>query len=401
VLWASGTSSVASVSSAGVVTAVGPGTTAITATLDGKTGSATLTVQAPPSDAPLSGSVADLTGKAVGGGTVEILSGTTVVKTVPVSGAGAYTVSTLAPGTYGVRLQPPLTHSMGPSEPAQQTVVVASGTPAVQSFVVQPALYYDDFQGYTTATLIGGCATGAIPSGAFFAGASHDMASCSNPSQISIDPAGGNTSGPKAVRYDWPAHPVLSGYTLGLGPRFNPPPVLTQLYVRFTSKESPGFAHGGGGALNSQNQYKFFLIQLGSGGVNGVAQFGVYLDNAAAGLGVDPTTVTMDMTDRLGNGSPLTGHNLGSAWTGQFHTWVVEMTALGTSATTMRLYLDGVQINSTTAPYLPGRTVGGPGQILFLLLGANINNGPDKAQSRWFRELGVYTTRPSLLPMSP
>jgi hypothetical protein len=29
-------------------------------------------------------------------------------------------------------------------------------------------------------------------------------------------------------------------------------------------------------------------------------------------------------------------------------------------------------------------------------LGANINNGPDLAQSRWFREFGIYTTRPSL-----
>jgi hypothetical protein len=30
-------------------------------------------------------------------------------------------------------------------------------------------------------------------------------------------------------------------------------------------------------------------------------------------------------------------------------------------------------------------------------MGANINNGPDQAQSRWWRELGVYKTRPSLL----
>ena len=48
VTWTSGGPSVATVSSSGVVTAVGPGTAVIQATVDGVTGSATITVPAPP-----------------------------------------------------------------------------------------------------------------------------------------------------------------------------------------------------------------------------------------------------------------------------------------------------------------------------------------------------------------
>jgi hypothetical protein len=34
-------------------------------------------------------------------------------------------------------------------------------------------------------------------------------------------------------------------------------------------------------------------------------------------------------------------------------------------------------------------------------LGANINNGPAQVQSRWIAEIGVYRTRPSMLPAAP
>src|ERR1051325_6595239 len=47
VTWSSGTQSVATVSSSGAITAVGPGTSVITATSEGKSGTATVTVIAP------------------------------------------------------------------------------------------------------------------------------------------------------------------------------------------------------------------------------------------------------------------------------------------------------------------------------------------------------------------
>lgn len=54
VTWSSGASQIATVSSNGVVTAVAPGTATITATSEGKTGSAVITVQAPaPAPAPV------------------------------------------------------------------------------------------------------------------------------------------------------------------------------------------------------------------------------------------------------------------------------------------------------------------------------------------------------------
>jgi hypothetical protein len=160
--------------------------------------------------------------------------------------------------------------------------------------------------------------------------------------------------------------------------------------------------HGGNGAQGSANEYKFFLIQVGSC-TNGCPQFGVYLENAAAGLGVDPTAVSIDMTDRRGNGTSTVGsrYTLGSNWSGQYHTWVAGMTNLGTSATTYTLYYDGNPVITQTAPFMPGMTVGGAGQLIFLNMGSNINNGPDKPQSRWWRELGIYTSRPALAPMAP
>jgi hypothetical protein len=77
------------------------------------------------------------------------------------------------------------------------------------------------------------------------------------------------------------------------------------------------------------------------------------------------------------------------------------MLGIGTTNAQFNIYLDGVLMpGSLSSSFLAGASVG-PGWAITLEMGANINNGSDHAQSRWFRELGVYTTRPSLQPMKP
>lgn len=413
VKWISDAPAVATVdSTSGLIRAIGPGTSVIRAVLGPLSGSASLTVTGQVgtgSPGLLRGSVADASGKAVGGGVVEVLSPTGArIATAAVATNGSFSVDSLEPGTYNVRLQPALAYSMGLSEPGSRSVTVSAAQGAVVSFVVQPAIWSDDFQSYTTSTLVAGCntATGAIPSGAFFAGAKHDMG-CSNISQISMDMTGG-PKGSRAARYDWSAKPPtqpLTNYcanetTIALQPRISSPPVFDTLWVRFTSKESANFAPGAQSCAATVGiSYKFFLMDNGpynSGGANG--RFGVYLRGLSGT--VLPAFAYADMSDRVGDYATSTFPALGNTFFGAYHTWVVQIYNMGTTSATYKTYVDGALLMTVNGAYYPGATIGGQGQTLLLQLGANINNGPEQAQTRWFREVGVYTTRPSLLPLA-
>ena len=82
---------------------------------------------------------------------------------------------------------------------------------------------------------------------------------------------------------------------------------------------------------------------------------------------------------------------------GAYHTWVIELLGIGSSSASFTTYLDGRKVGTVSAPFLSGETIGAGWAVMFEM-GANMNNGPDHAQSRWWREFGVYTTRPSLVP---
>jgi hypothetical protein len=69
---------------------------------------------------------------------------------------------------------------------------------------------------------------------------------------------------------------------------------------------------------------------------------------------------------------------------------------MGTGNATYRVWVDGAIYMTVNAPFYPGVT--NMGGTLLMQLGANINNGPEQAQTRWFRDVGVYLTRPSMLP---
>jgi hypothetical protein len=183
-------------------------------------------------------------------------------------------------------------------------------------------------------------------------------------------------------------------------PRLNPPPTgLRELWVRFTTKESPNFEHGRTGC--GGRSYKFFLVQFESGTAGKQGRVGTYLGDASSSSMI-PTRLWMDLSDNQGayqqDGSLQIGGDQG--WGGAYHTWVVEIRGIGTASATFRTYKDGQPVGTLTSPFLNGQTLG-PGWAITFELGANINNGPDHAQSRWWREFAVYTTRPSLKPLAP
>ena len=77
---------------------------------------------------------------------------------------------------------------------------------------------------------------------------------------------------------------------------------------------------------------------------------------------------------------------------------VLGLIGLGSPQVTFIAYRNGVLLKTISGPFFPNQPVA-VGAALDLQMGANINNGPDQQQSRWWRELGIYTSRPSLLPL--
>ncbi len=329
---------------------------------------------------------------------------------------GRYTLIVPTSGTYTVMIHPELAYSIGPSEPNSYSLSVTG--PVTQNFVVQAALWADDFQDYTTtANMETGMVAKMLPG-----------ADPSYINSVTLDGAGGNTEGPLSMKYDWPSRPqgalatrqyckildpldpdydpAYNGqveYTVGCQNRFNPPPLIggagSNLYFRFSTKESANFTPGEDVCLPIAGiSYKFFLANIGPGDPN--PRLGVYLTKTTND-NVLPPAIYMDLVDRSGGVTNSNGYALGNSFLGSYHSYVVEMLNLGTSSCTVNLYIDGATTPACTltGPCLApgGNTYGGAGQSWPIEMGANINMGPAVAQSRWWREIAMYRTRPSLL----
>jgi hypothetical protein len=335
-------------------------------------------------------------------------SSAVLLKATPIYGVGTITIGNACPAfaaalwrdylargdtsRYGEYLR--LAGATGaPPRPAPTPAPVPAPTPTPTPTPVPPpppsgsgVLYYDDFTRYTST---------ADLNARFWLGPSRDNGGVSGVGQpIVYDTA------ERAMRYDWPARPTAacSGQemTIALMPRLNPPPPLTNLWVKFTSKESLPFSHGQPGC--GGRSYKFFLVGFESATTRG--RIGTYLFD---GIGPKPEQAArlyLDMNDTRGSAIatpsalPIGGE---PTWGGSYHTWVLELLGIGTSSATFTVYLDGTKVGALTSAFLAGQTVG-PGWNVQFQLGANINNGPPHAQSRWFREFGVYTTKPAGIP---
>jgi hypothetical protein len=136
VTWASATISVATINTAGLATAAGTGTSTISASDNGITGSTVLTVTTVPA-ATISGLVFDdLNGNGsqdqgetgVNGWVVQLLSGATVVGTATTGLDGSFKIANVAPGTYTLAqvLQSDYIQT-SPAPPGTLSVTVAAG----------------------------------------------------------------------------------------------------------------------------------------------------------------------------------------------------------------------------------------------------------------------------------
>lgn len=338
---------------------------------------------------------------AVAGGTVQLIQGATTLTATP-NGSGVYTFSSVAPGAYTVTNQPPAGFGVG--DAGTFGISVSAGGTTTQDLLVTAAqIYFTDMQSFTSTGQFTNT-TSPIPAGDFFEGTNHQILAVSEGKtggSITYDATGGPSS-TKAMKYHIASAGggVSSPNSVSIQVRVNPALTLSNCYVRWTDNISSTFQNGGSGAVGTQREYKSFLVDLGSG-AGGLGHIGVYYE------GNDPTYfVTMDSTDRL-SGNVNTTHAVNQAlgtigsWTGKWNTWVLCMENLGSSNYRLALYLNGTAImNFTGQSFFPlqGGSVAGATQFQ---VGEQLNNGPDQAWDRTWKEVGMYSTRPSLLPLVP
>ena len=315
---------------------------------------------------------------------------------------------------------------MGVGEPVTKPVTITANGTSTVNFTVQPAFYADDFQSYSNINDITYGTTNVVNSlqpGKFgytptntldFVRARQTDADLT---KFALD----LTAGPfndKAFRYDWPARPTSgpndSYYTREEFRVAAPTPTnMGELWFRWTDKLSSNFRVGGGTATGSQLEYKYFFISTStaSSGVN-YGQFQIEMDDAGAVQPSAELALRAKLIDIVNGSQRLSATSMGSgggpgdlllgaSYLGAWHTWVVGATGLGTSTTTLTFYLDGVQVLQISGPWFPNESIGGANTDIVVEMGANINNGPNQVQSRWWREIGVYKSRPSLKPLLP
>jgi hypothetical protein len=186
----------------------------------------------------------------------------------------------------------------------------------------------------------------------------------------------------------------------------------SEIWLRFTDKFSSNWRCGGGGATGSQLEYKSFFLSMAASGTGGSSAFLFQLE-----IDDQNNTPSSDLIARIkivdipsgGGQTQRASHdtNLAADFLGDWHTWVVGMTGIGTANYRLVVYLDGVLLDELDTDtvlggpiaFLNGQTIGGATGDMPFEMGANINNGPNQEQTRDWAEFGLYFKRPSLLPL--
>jgi hypothetical protein len=234
-------------------------------------------------------------------------------------------------------------------------------------------------------------------------------------------PATEGPFGDKAFKYTWAASPQnvpgplrspaansdISNYYVKEEFRTAPntlPVGTTELWLRFTDKLSSNFRVGGAGATGAMMEYKYFFIQMHTDNTGfSFAPIQLELDdqntNPSASLLLRLKLIDIVSGNQVQRQS--VDQALGGTFLGSWHTWVVGITGIGTASCVVTVYRDGVQFSQVSGSWLVGSTIGGASTQILFEMGANINNGPDQEQNRWWRELGIYKSRPSLKPLVP
>lgn len=340
-------------------------------------------------------------GLAVAGGTVQLLSGSTVVTTATPNGSGVYSMTSVPPGSYTVYNQPPSGYGIG--DAGTFPVTVSSGGTVTQDLLVTAAVYWDNMSTYTLSSQLTNTA-GPIPSGCFWYHNSSTyqilfVSQGRTGGAITLDTTGG-ISGGNAMKMHVPTYNggVSSSNPIGIGVRIFPALTVSNFYVRWTDYYTSTFQNGGSGAVGSQREYKALLVDIGSG-AGGLGHIGLYVEGSA---GV-AQSYKIDSTDRLGHDVNTSGTIVTNPMPA-FATWnthVLCMENCGSSNYRLALYINGTLIREFTGQsFFPaaGGSVAGATQVQF---SEQLNNGPDQDWDRFWAETGVYTTRPSLLPLVP
>ncbi len=352
----------------------------------------TLSFQAPGGGAgAISGTVKLTAGTGVPGGFVERIDASgNVLEAVPIGVGGAYTFPSPPAGANILRVQPAHTHNLAAGEP--DTVTVNAGTN--HDFLVELAYFYDDFQSYADTAALKNTTTGFGAITPFVNSTAFHIAAGG---AVDIDPTGG-PNGDRAMKYSWPDRTGLNtNFTVGtetvVRSTSRAPSPSGEIWVRFMSKETAGF-HIGDLASNTSMAYKYIRIFTEPTGGGADCDFGWNPTGNAQTTGFSATTMTAFMEDPINGVHFNQSVNLGAAGTvfdGNWHTHVLHVTGMGSANCMFSIYRDGVLL-LTMGPFLIN---GPPNNFHSVSWGDVMNNGPNQAQNRWFREVGIYFRRPS------
>src|SRR5262249_10616382 len=146
-------------------------------------------------------------------------------------------------------------------------------------------------------------------------------------------------------------------YSISLLPDFSPAGIMISdtIWVRFSDKLSAGFRHGSD-SPNCFRALKYFFVNLGGHPDPGRIAFS--LVDGSTSVAIQSTIVDTDGDNTTSSQTPGQPTNvlLGNSFTGVYHTWHVQIYNLGTSSTTLKIYLDGNLIQTLVGPYFPTRT---------------------------------------------
>jgi uncharacterized protein YjdB len=366
VTWASSNSSVATISSSGLATAEGAGSTAITATVDGTSGTASLSVAQPSAESvtisPASSSLTegatqqftatarDASGDAIPGKTFSWATSDSDVATVNNSGlvtaqgAGSATITATTDGESG-----------------QAAVTVTSGGGGGGNGV--PPLVLEDFSTYTsTSNLL------ADPRD-IYVGGSEDI----NSNRIALDRSLGFDGSSQSMRYDYPAlGSVNRDYTISRSLDLENENV-NELWVEIAFRFSPNWSIDAGASGGEAFKLLHVLVSLSSG-----SRFGLEFENGNGGTlnAKGPG----DMYIR-GSGSARTT----ALFDGDWH--VARFHVRAGSNGMMELWVDGDYQGSQTGS-------AGSNRLYWVRLASNLNQGPVEAQSMWWGSVKVWDRDP-------
>lgn len=322
------------------------------------------------------------------GAVLEFRQAGVVIGTATTDGSGNYTAPALASGSYDVMCHPPLAYQMASAEPETRAYTHPGGP--LPSFECDAAYYAQDFQAFASTTALHSGSNWGFPA----AISSTITWQNGGTTPVVLDSTGG-PGGSQAMRFDFPVGGVGAQQNIGPEITWSTPLDAPDIWVLWTHRLTADFwidvAAPPNGGVGS---YKIVSPGYGDrGGLGFDAQVSTW-----NGVGGDATRYRY--SPRLIN-SPASGGGFADELDARavtlteiesWHTIAMRFTQTATGVT-LRHYWNGDLFSTLTVDPWSNASR----DLRLLQYAANMNSGPGKAgQSRWTRELAVYTGRPGL-----